>query len=85
MYLKNLENCFKAAKEKDQRYVGIKIEMPNFPCHEIIINEYPNFDKKLEYYKKAYNEDLTLKTFDKIKITGFTFGQSFSDIERDLQ
>lgn len=84
MTLKNLENCFNMAKKNGQRYIGMIIEMPDFPCHEIIINEYPNFDKKLEYYKKAYNEDLTLKAFNKIKIIGFTFGQSFADIERDL-
>ena len=45
--------------------------MPDLPSCEIICNPYENLDKKLEYYLKAYNDNLTLKTFDKIKIIAF--------------
>ena len=58
--------------------------MDGFTKPEIIINESENFDSKLAYYKKAYNEDLTLKAFNGIKIIGFTFGDNFSEIEDDL-
>lgn len=82
--LKNLENCFKVAKEQGVKYVGVAIEMEGFPKAEFIINRKENFDSKLEYYKKAYNDDLTLKSFNGIKIIGFTYGDSFEDIEYDL-
>jgi len=84
MTMDNLEKCFDRAKFMERKYVGVKIAMEGFIKPEIIINESENFDSKLAYYKKAYNEDLTLKTFNGIRIIGFTFGESFDDIEEDL-
>lgn len=82
--LNDLEDCFKFAKELNEKFVGIKIQMQGFEKPELIINQKENFDTKLEYYKKAYNEDLTLKAFNGIKIIGFTYGNEFQDIEKDL-
>lgn len=82
--MNNLENCLGAAKDTNARYIGVKVKMQGFPKPEIIINENENIESKLEYYKKAYNDNLTLKTFDGIKIIGFTFGDTFSEIEWDL-
>lgn len=82
--IENLEKCFNAASHKDAKYVGVKIQMQGFPKPEIIINENKNFDSKFAYYKRAYNKDLTLKTFNGIRIVGFTYGSSFADIEHDL-
>jgi hypothetical protein len=62
----------------------VLIEMEGFPRPEVIINENANFDSKFTYYKKAYNENLTLKTFNGIKIIGYTYGDEFADIEFDL-
>ena len=84
MKFENLEKCFYEASRQDKKYIGVKIQMQGFPKAEIIINENENFDSKLDYYKKAYNEDLTLKTFNGIRIVGFTYGDSFKDIEEDL-
>ena len=84
MKMNNLINCFEAAKRTGARYIGMKIKMPNCPCPEVIINEYPNFDTKLEYYKTAYSEDLSLKTYKDIKIIGFTYGDNFDQIQKDL-
>ena len=84
MKIENLEKCFYEASRQDKKYVGVKIQMQGFPKAEIIINENENFDSKFDYYKKAYNEDLTLKTFNGIRIVGFTYGDSFKDIEEDL-
>lgn len=84
MSIKNLEKCFCEASHKEAKYVGVQIKMQGFPKPEIIINENENFDSKFAYYKKAYNEDLTLKTFNGIEIVGFTYGNSFKDIEKDL-
>lgn len=80
----NLEKCFHEASQKDKKYVGVLIQMQGFPKPEIIINENENFDAKFAYYQKAYNEDLTLKTFNGIKIIGFTYGDSFESLEKDL-
>lgn len=84
MTMDNLEKCFKAAQEKNANYVAVSIMMPGFEKPEIIINDKENINSKLEYYKKAYNNDLTLKTFNQIKIIGFTYSDTFSDIEADL-
>lgn len=84
MNMENLQNCFNEAIKQEKRFIGVKIEMQGFEKPEIIINRFENFKTKLDYYKKAYNEDLTLKTFAGIKIIGFTYGDHFDDIEYDL-
>lgn len=84
MNIDNLENCFKEASQQGRKYVGVKIQMQGFPRAEIIINENENFNDKFAYYKKAYHKDLVLKAFNGIKIVGFTYGDSFEDIEMDL-
>lgn len=43
------------------------------PAPEIIINNKLNFTTKLDYYAKAYNEDLTLKANPSIKIIQYNF------------
>lgn len=82
--LDNLENCIMSAHDNGDKLIGVKIQMQGFEEPEIIINPKENFISKLEYYKKAYNNDLTLKTFNGIKIIGFTSGNYFDDIEFDL-
>ena len=56
--IKNLENCFQSAKELGYNYVAVKVDMQGFEKPEIIINSKENFEEKLEYYKKAYDENL---------------------------
>ena len=72
--MEQLEHCFNVAKETLSKYVAVKIQMQGFEKPEIIVNENGNFDTKLAYYKKAYDENLVLKTFNGIKIIGFAFG-----------
>ena len=84
MKIDNLEKCFKAAQDNNANYIAVLIMMPGFENPEIIINTKENIDSKLTYYKKAYNNDLTLKTFNEIKIIGFTYGNTFSELEKDL-
>ncbi|MGL5649376.1 MAG: hypothetical protein ACRDDY_16160 [Clostridium sp.] len=86
MRMKNLEKCFEAAKKENASYVGVLVQMEGYKADECIINKAINFDKKLEYYKFAYNDDLTLKNApDKIKIVGFTYGNDVEDIACDLE
>jgi len=82
--LKSLEEEFKIAIETKAKFIAVKIQTEASTDAEIIINPNANFPKKLEYYKKAYNEDLTLKAFNGIKITDFTHSESFDCIQYDL-
>ena len=78
--LSKLENCFNVAKETNQKFVGVLIQAPGSQKPELIINENENIDAKLAYYKKAYNEDLTLKAVNAIKIVGYAFGSNLNDV-----
>lgn len=82
--LQSLENLFKEAQRMKAKYIGVKIEMDGFKKPEVIINPSDNFDKKLEYYKKAYNDDLTLKATSSIRIVDFVYGNTFDCLEYDL-
>lgn len=73
--IKDLERVFKMAYEDRANYVAVKIEMQGFSEPEVIINHRDNFLDKLDYYKKSYNDDLTLKSFNGIRIIGFTWGK----------
>ena len=84
MTIRNLAECFKGAKSENAKYVGVAVQNKQHPGVEIIINPADNFDHKDAYYAKAYNEDLTLKSCPDIQIVGFTFGNSFAEIEADL-
>lgn len=81
----NLYNCFAFAETTGAKYVGVKIRMNGFESDEIIINERANFKLKLDYYMAVYNDELELKRApNKVRIVGFTFGNSFKEIEEDL-
>lgn len=75
-----LEACFIVAKDTNQKFIGVLVQIEGFPEAELIINKNQNFESKLAYYKKAYNEDLTLKSFNGIKIIGYAFGENLNDI-----
>lgn len=82
--IKNLEHCFNKALKLNANYLGIKVQLEDKSYSEIIINERRNFAFKWGYYTETYNEDLTHKHNEKIKIIGFTYGNTFEDIEKDL-
>ena len=79
--MKDLEQCFRDARFMNSMFIGVKIQMQGFPECEVIINPSENFDTKLAYYKKAYNDTLTLKTFNGIKIINFGFGDCYDELE----
>jgi hypothetical protein len=82
--MQDLERCFEKAKGEKARLIGVEIKMEGFKKPEVIINTRENFDEKLAYYQKAYNDDLTLKAFNGIRITCFCYGNSFAEIEDKL-
>lgn len=51
---------------------------------EAIINPKENFEAKFEYYRNAYNEDLTLKANPNIKIVHYDMAVSLEDYFREL-
>ncbi|WP_206460420.1 hypothetical protein [Anaerovorax sp. IOR16] len=59
--------------DKDHNDVVVEVTVPNCPRTELIINPKENFKGKKEYYDKAYNDDLELKSFDQIKIVSYRF------------
>ena len=54
-------------------YMEVYIDHPELPEVETVRNPIANMSKKLAFFKDAYNEDLTLKTFNKIKIVGVDY------------
>jgi hypothetical protein len=82
--LDSLINCFNRANEFDMKYVAVAVNIHNSDSNEIIINTRENFESKLEYYKTVYDEDLNHRHADGISIVGFTFGDTFAEIEEDL-
>lgn len=82
--MNELEAKFKTADELSAGFIGVLIQMQGFEKPEIIINERENFEAKLAYYKKSYNEDLTLKTFNGIKIINCAWGFDLNSIQKQL-
>ena len=82
--MRNLEECFRMAKIQDATWIAVAIKTNGNESSELILNPNVNFDSKLEYYKKAYTDDLVLKSFDGIKIVGFTYANTLAEIEADL-
>lgn len=83
--LKSLKSCYKVAKEIGFKYSAVMFS--NKQGIEIIINKM-NEEKFEDFlYNKCgeiLNDDLTHKIFSDMKIIGFTFANTFSDIESDF-
>lgn len=62
-----LKKAFKEAKD-NKCAICVEIEMPEQETNELIINDWSALDNKLEYYLKAYNNNLVHSMNDKIRI-----------------
>ena len=60
------ESC---AQEGD--YFSVLVETRGSKGLELIVNPFCNRDEKIAYYDKSYNDDLTLKAYDGIKIVSW--------------
>jgi hypothetical protein len=80
MKMVELEYDFNEAIKQRAKFIGVLIKMPGFDRPEVIINSYENFNKKLAYYKKTYDEDLEHKFSKGIKIIDSCYGNSYSEI-----
>lgn len=82
--MNNLEKCFESAKKENATWIAVVVKTPNCESSELILNTNVNFDTKLDYYRKAYDFELSLKACKDIKIVGFTFGDTLEEIESYL-
>lgn len=78
MTLQGLLNLGNSSYAKDAQFMMIKL-LAGDSAPEVIINPQKNFESKLSYYEKAYNEDLTLKNNPSIRIIDFDFLESAED------
>lgn len=70
--MQELEGVIKIAIN-NKKPLGLLIEIPDFEEPEMIVNPAVNLEKKLEYYKKTYDESLEHKHAKGIRIVGYTF------------
>lgn len=63
-----LNESFQSGIDGGYTEVSVYISMPDLPDLEVIVNTRANFEKKLEYYNRAYNDDCELITFPAIHI-----------------
>lgn len=80
MKKQHLRDLFNNAIAFKAAYVGVKLETRGMEKPEYIINPYENIAQKLIYYDGAYNDDLVLKTYDGIRITGVASGYTIADV-----
>lgn len=82
-----LMEMFDKAIEYEWDYVAVAIETRGSEGVEIIVNPNCNFESKKEYYDKAYDDDLRLKTFDGIQIVSairFDEDRDWEDVVEEL-
>lgn len=76
-----LIECFNNAKARNAKFIGIAIKNKASLKTEVIINSNYNFDDKLAYYLSAYDDDLKLVHNENISIAGFTYGDTFDELQ----
>lgn len=82
--MSNLINCFEEAKKSGAKYIAIKY---NTGADKLYtgISQKQHYESMLDNLKEFFNDDLTAKSPDSnAKIVGFTYADSFEDIESDL-
>ena len=67
MYKQELINIFNEVKEAGKD-IGVEVTIPGQDTTEIIINRNENIDNKLEFYKKAYDDNCVHCMNNQVKI-----------------
>ena len=71
-------------RERGKLFMIVKIETEGNIAPEIIVNGHENFDAKLSYYDKAYNDDMELiaakNNGKSIRIVDALMTSNFSDL-----
>jgi len=74
-----------AMNEEFATVVRVGREMPDLSELEYVVNTEENYEAKLEYYKKAYDDNMCLKAFNKIKIVTVEFFHSEGGFWSDIK
>ena len=64
----------------DDNFCVVTIENTDFPDTELIINRRKNFEDKADYYERAYDDNLVLRSCDKIRISSVLFLDDLSNL-----
>lgn len=83
MNLNIMLNAMEYAMEHNQHF-AVAINIIGCDKPEIIINPPENLKHKIEYYKIAYDEECKLKSYEKIKIMNYAFGNDFNFLKQTL-
>lgn len=74
----------KESIDRNKEFMVVKIATEGNPAPEIIINPSANFEQKISYYEKAYNENMELikaKEAGKlIRVTDVLFTSNLNDL-----
>lgn len=78
--LNEMFNWIESVKDTPQepKYFGIIVKTDNGST-EYIINPVENLKFKRNDYNDSYDEDLTLKYYKRIKIVGFSYGNTLEE------
>ncbi|PJZ19749.1 hypothetical protein CEW46_21455 [Bacillus cereus] len=75
-----LKECFDQATKEHKNYVGFLVEMPGFEKPELITNIRENFEGKVEYIGRTYDENLVSKFNPEVKIVACAYGGTPNEI-----
>lgn len=78
------EELCKKALQRDSGYLVVLVESPDSVKPEIIINPRENLETKLAYYMRAYNDNLELNTFNKIRIVKYYYTRTIGRLIRQI-
>lgn len=82
--MKDLVEALNYSMQVKKKYFAIAVTLPDTDEVELIINTTPNFQNKLDYYMRSYDENLIHNMNAKIRIVAFTYGDNLAQIEYDL-
>lgn len=85
MEKKELRRIIEGALQEKTAYVGVAIETQGMEGPEYIINPKCNLAQKLKYYDHAYNDDLTLKANNGIRIKAAATGRTIAGVTMHLR
>lgn len=75
----------KRLKQGGVKYLVVVVKNTDHRNAEVIINMLENYDKKAEYYEKAYNDALVLNSFTGIKIADYAGMNSLGELVEWLE
>lgn len=78
MTKKEFVKQYEGAMRQGYRYIGVEVMVEGNTEPEYIINKASNFNSKLEYYKKAYNDNMQLIANNSITIVDIIVGNRLS-------